>query len=235
MNDIFMKRHTRFFLGAALVLLFSANGFAQMFEGVITMEITSPKMKKSMTLITSMKGDKSMAEMQMPQGSMKIYTDQASGKITTVMESMKMGMEMDMNVMAKSVSKDDPPKVEATGEKKIISGHSCELYRLTAHDNKQSNWWMTGDLPRSILNSLREIYKNSKGSLPGGNAGTGAVAIEKMFQKGLAPIEIDMLKDGKAESSITFIKYEQKHIDDSIFVIASDIKIQPMPAKGGGQ
>lgn len=230
-----MKNLFRFFSGGIIAILLCTTGFAQMFEGVITMEITSPKMEKAMIIVTSIKGGNSMAEMQMPQGSMKMYTNQASGKMTTVMESVKMGMEMDMKVKTKSVSKDAPPKVEATGEKKVISGHSCELYRLTAHDGRQSNWWMTDDIPKSILNSLREIYKNSKGAVPGGNAGTGAVAIEKMFQRGLAPIAIEMLKDGKPETTITFIKYEKKHLDDSIFVIASDIKIQPMPSMGGGQ
>ena len=192
MYEIFMKQHRRIFLGAALVLLFSANAFAQMFEGVITMEITSLRMEKAMTMVISTKGDRSMAEMQMPQGNMKMYIDKAAGKMTTVMESMKMGMEMNLE-KAKEIGKENkedakPPKVEATGEKKVINGHSCQLYRVTTHEDSQSNWWMTDDLPKSILNSLRAVYNSSGGAMRNKNGGIGAAAIEEMFKKGLVPI-----------------------------------------------
>ena len=229
-----MKLHKSLFLAAIITLLLISNASAQMFEGMIMMEITSPKFDKPMTMTISTKGDHSMFVMQMPQGNINLYIDKASQKITMVMAAMNMGMEMPMTKPDKSTA-GAAPKVEEIGDKQMINGHSCELYRVTAQNGNQSNWWVTDDLPKSLLNSMKGVYNNSgsamrstKGSAP------GSEAIEAMFNKGLMPIRVEMLKDGKPATTMTFVKYEQKHLDDSVFIVPSDIKIQQMPAGMGG-
>ena len=233
-----MKYLLRFSFGALVALLLTTNSFAQGFEGVVKMEISSPKMGDSkMTLTTYCKGDKTMTEMNMPQGNMKMYMDQKTHKSTMVMEAMKMGMEMNTSeaqtiVKNQKDSSSSPVKVEGTAERKVISGHNCELYHVTMTNGDQSNWWMTKEVPKSVLASLKNIYNNGAAGMK--KQGPGNEAIETMFRKGMAPIQIEMIKDGKPETTITFVQYEQKDIEDSMFKIADDIKIQQMPAGLGG-
>lgn len=231
-----MKYLIRFSLGALLVLLLSVNSFAQGFEGVLQIEISSVKMGDSkMTLTTYCKGDKSMTEMNMPQGNMKMYMDQKTHKSIMVMEAMKMGMEMDMDKAQekKKNSDDASPTVQTTGETKIINGHSCELYKVTTTKGDQSNWWMTKDVPKSMLASLKNIYNNGAGGFK--KQGPGREAIEAMFKKGLAPIQIEMIKEGKIETTMTFVKFEEKDVEDSMFKIPDGITVQKMPNMGGGE
>jgi hypothetical protein len=231
-----MKQRIGFILSAAIILLLSANSFAQGFEGIIKMEMTSPKMGDSkMTMTTYIKGDKSMTEMNMPQGSMKVYMDQKTHKSIMVMEAMKMGMEMN-TADAQEIAKKhydtaaSAIKVEETSERKAISGHSCQLFRVTMSNGDQSNWWMTNEVPKSVMASLKNLYNNGWGKK---KVGPNSEAIEAMFKKGLAPIQIETVRDGKSEATITFVQYEQKDIENSMFKIADDIKIQQMPAMGG--
>jgi hypothetical protein len=224
-----MKQRT-VFLSISLLLLFSANSFAQKFEGVFTMEVSSIKMpNKTTTMVVSTKGDKLLTSMETQRGNIKMLTDLAANKYTMIMESMKMGMEMPMNTTKKTSTDTTHPTIVQTGDTKTISGHSCQLYKVTIHD-QQSNWWMTGDVPLSILIALKSLYGNSAMSRI---ESPRSEAIEDMFKKGLFPIQVETINDGKTVSTYTFIKYEEKHLDDSIFEIPSDIKIQQMPAMGG--
>jgi hypothetical protein len=231
-----MNRNVRFLLSAFLVLLFSSSSFAQKFEGAITMEITSAKLQQPMTMVIATKGERSTMTMQLPTGNMKLYFDQEAEKMTMVMGTM--GMETDLKKAKEKVKEKtknvSETKVVATGEKKVINGHTCELYRVTGKDSSQSNWWMTDDLPKSLLNSLHSIYNNSgKASMAGKTHGPGAEVIAEMFKKGLVPIKFETLKDGNVETTMTFVSYEQKHLDDSEFMIPKDVIIRPMPDMSG--
>jgi hypothetical protein len=231
-----MKHFTRFFLSAVFVALCSFNVFAEGFEGILTMNITSAKMEKPMTMMITTKGEKSVVSMEMPQGAMKMYVDHSTGKMVTVMESMKMGMEMDLKKMEEMTKNSEAaPKIEATNEKKVINGHNCELYRITSAKGDVSNMWMTDDLPKSLLNTMQSAFKNGlDGGMRGQKNNATTAAMKSLFEKGLVPIQIESLHDGKVETTITFIKYEQKKLDDSIFIVPSDIKIRQMPSFMGG-
>jgi len=235
----FMKFCTSFFLVIVLALLFCSKASAQLFEGVINMEISSPILEKPMTMAISVKGDRSMTAMQTSKGNMNMYFDKASGKLTTVLGSMKIGFEMDMkqaqDTSRKSAQDTSLATIEATGEKQVISGHHCELYHVTNASSELSNWWTAADLPKSLLNSLKAIYDNiGKGGTQGLN-GPGSAAIQAMFKRGLMPVQVESIRDGKPETTITFLKHEQKHLDDSVFAIPADVKIRSMPNLGGGQ
>jgi hypothetical protein len=208
-----MKYIIRFFFIACITLLFSANIFAQKFEGTMTTLMTSSKLDQPMTMITSVKGDKSVMEMQTPQGNIKMYMDQSSKKKTTVMESMKMGMESDMKKTepASTSSNSKPPVIKNTGEKKAISGHNCECYHVITQNGDESNWWMTDDAPKPLLAALRDIYDRSNSGMRKEKIGPSAEAIEVMFKKGLMPIVVESLnKDVKPETTMTFVSFEQK-------------------------
>jgi hypothetical protein len=228
-----MKQLRSFFLSIAIVLFLSATASAQMFEGTITMEVLSPRMQKPVTIVTNIKGDKSMSVMPMgPQGNMKVYTDKASGKMTSVMGTM--GMSMDMKPANEKAKKTlDSMTIEATGEKRAINGHDCELYHVTVN-GKHSNWWVTGDLSKSLLQALQSIYQSGGGTMHS-KGSFGEEAFDQIFKKGLMPMRIESSDGGKSSTTMTIVGYEQKHLDDSIFIIPSDVKIQSMPGMGGGQ
>jgi len=232
-----MIRKFGILLSALLAFFFTNVSFAQTFEGTITMEISSAKLQQPMTMVISTKGEKSATEMQTSQGSMKMYFDKTEGKMTTVIG--KMGIQMDIKEAmdkAKEKKKDAlSSKVTATGEKQVINGHTCELYIVTAKDSNRSNWWMTADLPKSLLNSLHNIYNNSARAPLGARSGSpGMEAIGEMFKKGLVPIKVEILKEGKPETTMSFVSYEQKHLDNSVFEIPKDVIFQPLPTGMSG-
>ena len=178
-----MKYLLCFCLIAVASLLLSATGFAQRFEGVITMEVTTPKTDKT-TIITSTKGDKSLTEVTSPMGNIKVYLDQSAGKSTMVMG--KMGMETDLNTPNDKKPSDasKPPTVIATGEKQVINGYNCERYHATTDKGDQSDWWMTGDLPKSILNTMKSAFdKGLSGGMRNQKRGPMGEAVEEMFKK----------------------------------------------------
>ncbi|MDP4229424.1 MAG: DUF4412 domain-containing protein [Bacteroidota bacterium] len=227
-------------LASLLALCISVPVFGQGFEGILKMEISSVKTgdrKMEMTIYS--KDTKTMTEMESPQGKIKIYADLAADKSTMVMESMKTGMELDLKKareMLKTATDSAVPSVEETSVTKVVNGHNCKLYHVISRKGDTSNWWMTKDVPSSVLGALKNAYHNG-GSLRSQRRGPGSAAVEEMFKKGLVPMQVESLKDGKPESTISFVSYEQKHLDDSIFKIGDDIKIRPMPAGfgGGGQ
>jgi hypothetical protein len=224
-----------------IAILLSGSASAQLVEGVMVSELTSPKMETKMTMTTWIKGDKSVVEMDSKMGKMKMFTDQTAGTMTMVMEAQKMGMVMDMKKMAETEKKmtsgdSIPPVVKATGEKQTISGHICERYSITNHKGDQSSWWMTDDVPQSLITAIRSAYDNRNGMSRGKTHSALGSELEKLFRRGLVPIRIESNKDGKTESTFTFIKFEKRSIDDSVFIVPSDIKIMQMPAgMSGGQ
>ena len=232
-----MKYLSRFFLGATLTFFVSANSFAQAFEGTISMEVSAASFgDKPIPMSMSTKGEKSLIQIEIPQGNMAMYIDRASNKMTMVMAAQKMGMEMDMKKMEEMAKKsDDESSVKETDQKKTINGYNCELYIVTSEKSGVSNWWMTKDLPKSMIAALRNAFKNGGLGMSRGRKGGISHEIEELFEKGWLPIRMETIKDGKAESTVTFVKYEQKKLDDSIFILPSDITIMQMPAGMGGQ
>jgi len=227
-----MKQRTSFFLSAAILLLFSANAFAQ-FEGTISMETSSPMAgDKKMPMTISTKGDKSLIQIESPQGHMAMYNDRSTNMITMVMAERKMGFIIDG---AKSTSSQDSSKdnsdVTATGQKKTINGYNCELYTVTS-DKNTADWWLTSDLPKSLFDGFKSALSNP--AMSRDHKSHFSPSMEKLFMKGLLPIQIESKRDGKTESTVTFLKYDQSKLDDSIFVVPSDVKIMQMPSMGGG-
>ena len=232
-----MKFLFRFCIVTLSVFLVSASSFAQSFEGTISMEVSSQSMgDKPIPMTISTKGDKSAIQIDAPQGSMTMIMDRSTDKMTMIMAAQKMGMEMDMKKMEEKAGKSESKsEVKETDERKMINGYNCRLFIVTSEKAGASNWWMTKDLPKSMISALKSAYKHGSMGMMRGKS-TNNHEIEELFEKGWLPIRMEMNKDGKSESSLTFLKYEQKSLDDSIFAIPTDIKIMQMPAgMGGGQ
>ena len=122
------------------------------------------------------------------------------------------------------------PRITATGEKKAISGHDCERYTIITHKGDSSDWWMTKDVPKGLMKSLRAaIEKGMSGGMRGQGRSEIGGSVEAMFKKGMMPMQIV-----SKQATVTFISFEERKLDDSIFVIPSDITIQEMPSGMGG-
>ena len=206
------------------------NAFAQGFEGTISMEIATAKTgDKTIPMSISTKGDKSLIKVDGPMGAMNMYTDRKLEKITMVMPAQKMGISM--STAAKTEKGSDDSKVTVTEKKKMINGYNCQLYTVTSEKSGTvTDMWLTGDLPKSMAFAFKNAFSN-----PGGrNSKSLSPAIEEIFKKGLLPIQFEVKKDGKTESTVNFLSYKEEKLDDSVFVIPSDIKVRDMPAMGGG-
>ncbi len=234
-----MNQIIRFFAAVLVVFAVSSAVQAQPFEGTITLQVTAPQLgNKPMEVMTSMKGDKAVTEMNGPMGSMKVYIGVRPGKIVQVMSGMKMGMQMDVPPSSANDSLMAPVPV-ATGQHQTIAGYDCELYLIPMRDTSvKMKAWMTTGAAKMVMDGLRSAFTRSGRAMPGPMSS----AFGKMFQKGLVPIKVESPMPDGSVSTVVFEKYETKSLDDSIFEIPSDIKINDMgagmmgrPGMGGGQ
>lgn len=226
-----MKHLISFFLFAAFIGVTSLTTLAHGFEGVISMQaIVAQIGDQAIPITISTRGEKTLMEMSIPMGTMKIIMDRAAGKMTTIMGQN--GMQRDINSGTKKNRKSDhdDTKVVATGEKKVIKGHNCELYIVTFKDG-ESDMWVTSEMPATMLEAMKSSFTGGMQALSarGGSAGGG---FEEIFKKGLVPVQVEMKKDGKVNATITVLSFEQKKLDDSVFEVPADVQIMQMPAGG---
>ncbi len=213
-----------------MVLAISAN--AQNFEGVITMQMIVPQLgPDKVPMVITSKGDKSVMEMTIPQqGTMMTYTNRTTQKMVMVMAAMKMGFEIDLKKAELTAAANPNQAIpKATGQKKTINGFNCELYTLSPKDGSEVDMWLTGDLPKALSSAVGGAISGMNKVNSGGGS---SKAFEEILSKGLVPIEFDAKNAGQVMATIQFVKYEQKPIDDSYFVVPSDINVKPMPERG---
>jgi len=214
---------------------------AQAFEGVVYWEMSIPMLGDQKIPVTiNIKGDKTVSIMDVPmQGSMKMYTDRATRKMTMVQEAQKQGMEMDLAKMdeMKKMSQDSSiPKL--TGKKDKIKGYNAEEYSTTADGGIEVDLWLSKEMPKEIAAGINSSNESSMQSQF--NSSKNA-AFTALFKKGYAPLRTVVKKDGDVQMTMEFTKVESKKLNDSLFVIASDITIQKMdpsmmnPNAGDGQ
>ncbi len=231
----------------AVTLFAASNVFAQPFEGTIYMEISSSKTSKmdsvlgvkpgdSKTLMDiSFKNEKFVVHSKWSSGKMDVYGDESSHRVIIRMNEADKAMELPLkkpNYISKA-NRDDPTTVIATGQKKTISGHDCELYTIKSDKSGESDWWMSHDLPKILSEAVKGAFDQSGGSAktPSRNNYYGSDAVEALFDKGLLPLRMETKRDGKTESTITFVKYEEKKIDDVFLIIPSKVEVVSMGGK----
>lgn len=214
-----------------MVVLY-ANANAQGTGIEITSKMTSPMMGGNpMPMVVDIKGDKAVTTMNNPMGEMKVYTDNSTHKTVLVMGG-KTGYEVDAKKAEElAAAKKDSIVPVATGQKKTINGYNCELYTATSSD-ADFEMWMTSDFPKDITEAMKKF---SSGGGIGGMRGGKANPFGSLMEKGLAPVQTDVKNKGQLMASIEFVKYERKSLDDAMFIVPSDVTIQPMPAMMGGQ
>jgi roadblock/LC7 domain-containing protein len=191
---------------------------AQAFEGTITLEQSGPFFgDQKMDISITIKGDKTVTYMDIPgRGPEKIFEDKAAKKTTIVYLDQKRGAEVDLSGMD-SITKPALP-VNSTGRKELIKGFNAEEYSCQVDSGMEMRMWLTKEMPKDIAEATVNFCENSMKASGGTAAGFLA-----LFNKGYVPVRTTMLKDGNLLVKIEFSKAEPKKIDDSEFVIPSDI------------
>jgi preprotein translocase subunit SecD len=207
---------------------------AETFEGTISMTITSAQLGgKTIPMTINVKGDKAMVQMEVPQaGAIKMFSDKATGKTVFVMEAMKMGFEMPK--ADPSAPKETPQVPKPTGEKKTINGHYCEKYSSTSSDGTEIDMWLTTDMSKSLSAALRNAFTGAIAAMSRGKNTDGASAYAELFNGGKLPVEVDVVKGGVVQATVTYDKFEQKSLSDAMFIVPAEVNIQQMPAGMGG-
>ncbi len=231
-----MKKCISFLVVLVAICSLAGSVLAAGFEGVIKMEVTTPmSADKKIPMTVSIKDKKSLVEMEAPQvGKMMIFTDQSTHKATMVMTAMKMGFSMDIDAAKEMVKDHKMGAPVATGQKKTINGHSCELYTMDNNGDGTIEMWMTSDIPKDIAQALHESMSGMQGGMNKGK-NVNSEAFMALAEKGLFPCEtIVKDKSGKQQAQMDLLSFEKKSLSDDLFTVPSDIKIQPMPTGMGG-
>ena len=198
---------------------------AQGFEGTITMQMTSPMLgNQKIEMISMVKGNKVLQTADDPkQGKIDIYTDTKTGTQIIVMEAQRQGMQIDQAVMDDAVKKMHMPILipKATGKKQKIAGYNCELYTITIDTVQQMDIWLTKDLPKDISAAIKDCTEAGMKT-----TGVRSEALMALFQNGYAQVKMEMKYQGMTQLANEFASAEPKKLDDSIFVIPTDIKIE---------
>ncbi len=236
-----MKKITGLFLVLGFVLAFPVLKLhAQSFEGTVTWTMTFPigGDDDPHPMIINIKGQKTETEMEMgAMGSMKSYSDGKKSYGLSIMGGMKNGFVMDMpsdsatNAMSQKQLGD--VDLKPTGKKETIAGHPAEEYVLTGVNMKgmifDMSIWAAADFPKSF----QEILYNSMKNSPGQDS-KQTKAMKQFADKGLVPVRMVMKKDGEVAVTTEFVKYEQKSLDDALFIPPTDVTFKPIPKMGGG-
>jgi hypothetical protein len=206
------------------------------FEGTITWSMTIPQMgdEDKHSMIINVKGDKSESEMDMgAMGLMKTYSDPSTNKTYMVMGAMKTGYffdkkDTDNQKMASKAM--DSLDIKPTGQKTTVAGHPAEEYLLKGLKMiDEVSLWVTPDFPKDMQKSFYHSLNNNPGQDP-----KEAKAMRQLADRGLVPVRIVARKGAEVAMTMEFVKFEQKGLDDKLFVPPSDVKFNPMPKMGGG-
>ncbi len=203
------------------------------FEGTITWSMTIPQLgdDEKHPVVINVKGGKTETESEMgAMGAVKSYSDDSAKKVYMVMGAMKSGYVMDMDDPAlkkANQSQTDSLDLTPSGKKETIAGHPSEEYLLKGLKNSQAvSIWVTGDFPKSMVETFYHSM-NKPGQDP-----KQTKAFRALADKGLVPIRVVVTKDGEVFLTMEFVKYEQKSLDDALFVPPADVKFSAPPQMG---
>jgi hypothetical protein len=219
-------------LTALIIALFACSStcLAQ-FEGVLKMKtfhkssagpmnVTQEVFIKSDRMRSNMTADNS------PMGPMAMVIRRDKGVIWTILESMKMYMEMSLKQtedMIKSMQKDTlKPTIKKTGKKQKLAGYTCEEILVTTSE-MTATLWATSEL--SALAESMKWFNSSSNAQP-----RWMQEIEKMK---LLTLKMHSEATNGDVTDLEITSIEKKSVDNSQFEIPAGYKKQEMPAGMG--
>jgi hypothetical protein len=212
------------------------------FEGTITwsMSIAAMGDDEKIPWIINIKGQKLEMEMDMgAMGEIQTYTDmeKKKGYFVMAMGGKKTGYLIDatdsdvMNSYKTTMDDIDPVP---TGKTETIAGHAAAEYLLKGVKAKgvtmDMSMWLASDFPKDVQKALSDgLTHGSGGQDPKENR-----ALKKLYSHGLVPVRIVASAGDEVAMTMEFVKYQQKSLDDALFIPPADVKFSPMPKTLGG-
>jgi hypothetical protein len=195
-----------------LAVLFPLVGSAASFEGKVNFKMSSPR-GQPQEISYNIKGDKIRVEMPGQNAMGGMIMDLTKKEMTMIMNEQKMYMTMAMPdaTPPASTKKSDEVKLEKTGDKETIHGHSAEKYIATSADSKTELWLGQG------LGSFMMAKGNPMGR------GRGSDSAMQAWERALAGKELFPLrvigkdKDGKETFRMEATAIEKTSLPDSMF------------------
>ena len=229
-----MRRATGALLGLALSTCPALLLGQRAFEGVLTYRMTAEGTSLRMT--QSIKGPRVRIDMEAPgmPGPMFMLMDTEKMVMQTVMASMGMYMEVDMNqAMQQLVPEDqrraaESARLEALGTSDEIAGISCRNYRFITGEEQAEGCIATG------LGHFMGMGRGGGRSNPLAGLGPDLSAFAEEFEDGMVPLRLRVLRNGNWETVMEATAVERKRLEDSVFQLPAGLRKMNMPG-GDGQ
>lgn len=194
-----------------LAVAVPAAGAQKMFEGQVDMRM-SDNGKDAQPMQIWMKAGKSRMEMQAGPMQMAMIMDFAASKMTMMMPSQSMYMEMPLNLQPDAAEMPDVT-VTRTGKKDTVAGHTCEI--VTIVDSKGNSTDVCGatDMGSFVM---------GQGPMQRGKAPAWARGMESFF-----PLRVTDNKKKRVVLEVT--KIAPGPVPDSKFTVPEGYTVMSMP------
>lgn len=137
---------------------YSDEDLESKFVGSFDMEMTTPKESKVMTMTYASNGALLAVKMNNEGQQFRMIIDPNARTMTTLMESEKKAIKMEMpkEALEKAQETNTNVKVEETNDKKVIDGYKCRKYLMTSPEGS-GEFWIT----RNIKGNFYEMMSMS--------------------------------------------------------------------------
>jgi hypothetical protein len=142
------------------------------------------------------------------------------------MTGMKAGRVTDLQSDSSLKASESGVVLKPTGKKDTVAGHTASEYTFKDAGGDVSVSACSG-FPKILSKLGDQLMRDQQdGKMQG--------ALNQLSKMGLFPVKVVVSKDGEEQLSMEFVKYEEKKLDDALFVAPTDIKYQSQPQMGGG-
>jgi hypothetical protein len=195
------------------VLATVASALGLGFEGDVTMHVSSSHSPPE-DLTFHVKGQKMRVDVPATHGEQAhALFDQSTNKITVIMDTQKMYMEIDpgaAQAQAQAGGAHETAKITETGKHETVAGTDCEDWDITEASGKHASVCIAKGIA---------FFDFGGGMRPGGTMSTTAW-IEELRAKKAFPLKaVETDATGKELSRMEVTKIEKKSLDDSLFAI----------------
>lgn len=218
-----MSPVTRAALLAAVVAL-PAAGAAQTFEGRVTAQMSGGTNRPAADVLILVKGNKTRLESTMGGMPVAMLMDYQGGAITTLMESQKMYMRMDLRQAAAQMpggGDAGTAKITRTGRTETIAGITCEHILFESAKGQMD-----------ICAAKGMGFFGGGGSMGGGRSASVPADVDRLmreFSDGFFPLKMESVAGQTRTQQFVVTKIERQTLDASLFTVPADYTQMPMP------
>ena len=196
--------------------------FASGFEGAIAMHTTSAHGPTDMVFLT--KGGKSLVDVPGRDGqTAHSIFDPTTQKVTIVMDSQQLAMQVPLPHASAAAPNATPPKVTRTGKHETVAGYDCEDWDIVLEGGKREATCVAQGLAFFDFSAM-------SGPVGGGVHSSWAEELRDGNAFPLRAVESDSA--GKETSRMEVTRIEKKSLDDAAFIVPASYHIMQVPALG---